>query len=901
MKRLAKGKARDRRLFRLTRSLLHTVVMLVSATSFAHAASDSEVTRTTLKNGLRVVIVRNSLAPVITTQVNYIVGSNETPAGFPGTAHALEHMMFRGSAGLSAAQLSSLIAAMGGNFNAATQQVVTQYYFTVPASDLETALHIEAIRMRDVLATDELWRQERGAIEQEVAQDYSNPQYLFYSRLLAQMFAGTPYAHDALGTRPSFQKTTGAMLKDFHRKWYAPNNAVLVIVGDVNPTAALKTVKQLFESIPARVVPARPKIALQPLKPANIEIDSDLPYGLATVAYRLPGYTDPDFAAGVVLADALDSRRGELYRLAAEGKALSGGFDASALPAAGFGYAHAAFPQGQDSAALIGEMKQIVAGYVAKGFSADLVEATKRREVAEAEFRRNSISGLAAEWSQALAVEGRASVDDDIEAIKKVTVADVNRVAKKYLINDSAVTVVMTPRESGEAVASPGSRSGGESFAPQQTKSVPLPAWAKKTFAPLAVPTSTVNPSVAVLPNGLRLIIQPETISDTVSVYGRVKNLAELQVPPGKEGTDQILTDLFAYGSTTLDRVAFQEALDEIGAKAQAGTNFSLEVLVDNFARGVELLADNLLHPALPEAAFKAVQQRTRQAVAGQLQSPIYRSGRAFLKAIYPETDPTLREATPDTIASLTLQDLRGYHEKVIRPDLTTIVVIGKVTPDHARAVIEKYFGTWAASGAKPETDLPPVPRNKASTIVVPDRSRVQDEVNLGQTFGLKRQDDDYYALQLGLQILSGGFYASRLYQDLREKSGLVYSINAQLQSSKTRSVFSVSYACDPPNVAKARALVERNLRNMQTKPVTIAELERAKILLLRNIPLSESSILGIAGGLLDRSVRDLPLDEAIRAAKRYATFSASDVQAAFAKWLKVEDLAQVVLGPNPK
>ena len=866
-----------------------------------YAQTNTEVMRATLKNGLRVVIVPNALAPVVTTEVNYIVGSNEAPAGFPGTAHALEHMMFRGSPGLSAAQLASLIAGMGGSFNANTQQIVTQYFFTVPANDLETALHIEAIRMRDVLATDSLWRRERGAIEQEVAQDYSNPQYLFYSRLVAQMFAGTPYSHDALGTRPSFQKTTGAMLKEFHRKWYAPNNAILVIVGDVNATTALAKVRRLFESIPARDVPARPKIALRPLQAATIEIDSDLPYGLAAVAYRLPGYTDPDFAAGVVLADALDSRRGGLYGLAAEGKALSGGFDASALPAAGLGFAHAAFPRGHDSAALAAEMKQIIAGYLDKGFSADLVEATKRREVAEAEFRRNSISGLAAEWSQAMAVEGRATVDDDIDAMKKVTVADVNRVAKKYLVNDSAVVVIMTPRESGEAVVSQSPRSGGESFAPKQTKSVPLPAWARKIFAPLAVPTSAVHPIDTVLSNGLRLIIQTESISDTVSVYGRVKHRAEMQVPPGKEGADQILSDLFSYGSIKLDRIAFQEALDEIGAKIHAGTTFSLEVLPDDFARGVELLADNLLHPALPEAAFRAVQQRMGKAVAGQLQSPIYRSGRAFLKAIYPENDPTLREATPETVASLTLDDVRGYHAKVFRPDLTTIVIIGKVTPEHARAVIEKYFSRWQASGAKPETDLPPVPRNKASATVVPDHSRVQDEVSLGQTFALKRQEDDYYALQLGLQVLSGGFYASRLYQDLREKSGLVYSIDAQLQSGKTRTVFAVSYACDPPNVAKARALVERNLRVMQTKPVTGKELEQAKILLLRNIPLSESSIDGIAGGLLDRSLRDLPLDEPISAAKRYAAFTAADVQAAFAKWLKLEDLAQVVLGPNPK
>jgi len=877
------------------------MMALLTFIARAQANTESDITRATLKNGLRVVIVRNTLAPVVTTQLNYLVGSNEAPPGFPGMAHALEHMMFRGSPGLSAAQLSNLIAAMGGNFNANTQQVVTQYYFTVPASDLETALNIEAVRMRDVLSTAELWRQERGAIEQEVARDLSNPEYLFYSRLLEKMFLGTPYAHDALGTRPSFQKTTGKMLKDFYKKWYVPNNAILVIVGDVDPPTALATVKRLFEPIPRRTVPARPTIRLQPLKPATIEIDSDLAYGIAAVAYRLPGSKDPDFAAGIVLADTLDSRRGDLYRLAAEGKTISGGFDAVALPDAGFGYANAAFPREQDSSALITEMKRIVADYVAKGFPADLVEATKRREVAEAEFRRNSISGLAAEWSQALAVEGRNSPDDDIEAIKKVTLADVNRVAQKYLLNDNAVVVVMTPRESGEPVASQGGRAGGESFAPKQTKSVPLPAWAKKTLSPLAIPTSTVDPKVTVLPNGLRLIVQPETISDTVSVYGRVKNRAEVQVPPGKEGVDQLLDHLFSYGSVKLDRLAFQEALDEIGAKAETGTNFSLQVLPERFERGVELLADNLLRPAFPETAFKALQQRTRQAVAGQLQSPVYLSQRAFLQAIYPEKDPTLRQATPETVGSLRLEDVHAYYEKVFRPDLTTIVVVGKVTPDQAQAVIEKYFGAWKAAGPKPETDLPPVPRNKASASVVPDRSRVQDEVSLGQTFELTRQHPDYYALQLGLQVLSGGFYASRLYQDLRERTGLVYSIDARLQSGKTRSVFTVSYACDPGNVAKARALVERNLGDLQTKPVTAVELQQAKILLLRRIPLSESSIHGIAGGLLDRSMRDLPLDEPITAAKRYAAFTASDVQAAFAKWLKLEDLAQVVLGPNPQ
>src|SRR5438445_5178146 len=123
-----------------------------------------DVSRATLDNGLRVVIVRNSLAPVVTTVMNYLVGSNDAPQGFPGTAHALEHMMFRGSPDLSADQLAAIAAAMGGVFDAATQQRATQYVFTVPAEDLEVALHIEAIRMRGILARPDLWDRERGAI-----------------------------------------------------------------------------------------------------------------------------------------------------------------------------------------------------------------------------------------------------------------------------------------------------------------------------------------------------------------------------------------------------------------------------------------------------------------------------------------------------------------------------------------------------------------------------------------------------------------------------------------------------------------------------------------------------------------------------------------------------------------
>jgi zinc protease len=866
----------------------------------ARAAGKGNIIRATLKNGLRVVIVRNALAPVVTTEVNYLAGSNEAPEGFPGMAHAEEHMMFRGSPGLSASQFSTISAALGGDSNAGTQQVVTQYHLTVPADALDTALRIEAIRMRAALNTEELWRLERGAIEQEVAQDLSDPQYIFYTRLLEALFSDTPYAHDALGTRPSFDKTTGAMLDKFHRDWYGPNNAILVIVGDVAPTRAIARVKRYFGPIPSRILPPRPEVRLNPLKPAVIELDTDLPYGLAAVAYRLPGYKSPDFAAGQILADVLDSRRGNLYALVPEGKALFAGFDGSVLPKAAFGYASAAFPPGGDGAALVSAMKGIVAGYLKDGIPPALVEAAKRRETASTEFRKNSVDGLAAAWSQALAVEGRNSPDDDIEAIRKVTVADVNRIAREYLVNETATTAVLTPRPSGAQVSGKGF-GGGESFAPKRAKPARVPAWAKKALTTPVLPASRVKPVDVLLPNGLRLIVQPETISRTVTVSGRVRSNPDLQAPMGKEGVDRVLGDLFPYGTATLDRLAFQEAQDNIAATISAGTSFSLRVPAEGFDQGVRLLAENLLRPALPGNAFGIVRQQTASTVEGELKSPDHLSRRALRTGLYPKGDPALRQATPATVAGLTLEDVRAYHGKVFRPDMTTIVVVGDVTPERAKAVIGNDFAGWKAEGPKPEIDPPAVPPNVPSFVAVPDANRVQDEVTLAETLGVTRDHPDYYTLQVGTHVLAGAFYATRLYRDLREQTGLVYVVEAMLKAEKTRSVYAVFFGCDPPNVSKARDIVERDLREMQTIPVSADELRQAKTLLIRKIPLSESSVDGIAGTLLDLSQRDLPLDEPVRAANRYRRITAEQVRAAFRMWVRPAYFVQVTLGPEGK
>ncbi|GAB3782559.1 M16 family metallopeptidase [Dyella agri] len=880
--------------------LAAAIGLALAAGSTIAATGGADVTRATLDNGLRVVIVRDTLAPVVTTEMNYLAGSDEVPAGFPGTAHAVEHMMFRGSPGLSKDQLAAIAANMGGAFNADTTQGVTQYYFVAPAQDLDVALHVQSLRMRGVDMDPKEWNKERGAIEQEVSRDLSSPDFKFYSQLLEQMFSGTPYAHTPLGTRPSFEKTTAAMLKDFHDTWYAPNNAILVIAGDVDPAATLAKVKQEFGGIARKTLPARPAFAFKPVTAKTVELPTDSPYGSVYLGYRMPGLTSKEYATALVLSQALGSQRAALAGMRFDGTALYGGFFGDSMPQAGLGMAVGIFPKGGNPQPILAKMQAILAEAASKGVDPALVDAAKRTAVADLEFKKNSVDGLANAWSHALAFQGAESPDTIKAAIEAVTPAAVNALAKQTFDPAHAITAILTPESSGKPVAGKGF-GGAESFASSPDKPVQLPDWAEQAFAKLEVPKSSLKPVSYTLPNGLTLIVQPESISDTVELYGRIKTNEDLQAPKGEEGVADVLDGLFPFGTASMDRLQFQQALDTISAHESAGTSFSLAVPSAHFAEGVKLLADNELHPALPAQAFAVVQQQTAGMVAGELQSPDFLFELGLGKALLPADDPQLRHATPQDVMALTLDKAKQYYTQTFRPDMTTIVVVGKVDPAQARHLVEQAFGDWKATGPKPATDYAAVPANRPGRLRVPDSSAVQDSVDMAQTIGVTYDDPSRYAINLGNQVLGGGFYASRLTRDLREKHGLVYTVGVSLDADKHRGTYKVSFGCDPDKVGAAGALVVQNLKRMQQEPVSDTELRQAKGILLRRIPLGESSFGAIGGQLLTLSLQGKPLDAMTVAGQHYLELTAPQVQEAFAKHVRPDALVTAVKGPAPK
>ncbi len=883
-------------------ALAGAMLALAPAAVPAAPAPESNVTRATLANGLRVVIVRDPLAPVVTEEVNYLVGSQDTPPGFPGMAHAEEHMIAaRANKGLTENQLATITTLLGGDFNADTQATITQYYISTPADYLDVALRVEAARMSGALDLQSQWVQERGAIEQEVSSDLSNAFTRYYEKALARVFAGTPYDHEPLGTRASFERTTGAMLRAFFDKWYAPNNAILVIAGDIDPAPTLAHVRAIFGPIAARPVPPQPTIKMSPMKTNGVIRDtSDFPVPFALLTYRMPGYSSPDFAAADVAIDVLSSQRGDLYALTADGKALSTGVEYVPFPAAGLAFAYIATPQGSDTDAALNLVAGVIAKYQKDGVPADLVEAAKRREIAQLDYARNSIEGLADQWSQAIAVQNLASPDDIAARYRSVTVDAVNRVVRTYLVRNKAVAGILTPKP-GAVPSGEGGLGVKDVFNPKQTKAEPLPAWAARLNAPPSVPPSIEHPTDELLPNGIRLIVQPESVSPTVIVRGEIDRNAHIQEPPGKEGVDDVLGGLFGYGTTTYDRIAYQTQLDQIAADVNAGGSFSLNVPAASFDRGVQLLADDVLHPALPADDFKIVAEQTAQSLQGEMTSPDYLAQRALLGALLPPGDAALRHATPQTVSALSLDDVKAYHAAVFRPDMTTIVVAGNVTVEQARASVARWFGGWTASGPKPQTDLPPLAPNAPAKKTVSAPGRTQASVTLEEIVGVRRDDPQYYALQLGDAILGGGFYSTRFSRDLRQQNGLVYAISVGVSATRTRASYSVEFGSDPQNVGRARTIIDRDLHDLATKPPSPAEMAQAKTQLMRDLSLSEASVSAIAGGLAGRSVAHVPIDDPQRRARAILTMTAQSVTDAFAKFVDPTRFVQISEGPAPR
>jgi len=860
------------------------------------AAASANVVRETLANGLKVVLLPDRLAPVATLSLAYAVGSNDDT--MPGVAHATEHMLFRGTKDVSAGQYADITARAGSQYDAQTTNIFTQFYGSFPSSYLGLMIRLEADRMNGATITDAAWATERGAIEQEIRGHDSVPLYTEIGKLRAAVYAGTPYVTDAGGTIAGFEKMKASDIRAFYATWYHPNDATLVIAGDIDPVQTLAQIHAAFDPIPSVPVPPHPLISPAPLVTTTIDAGvADLPIPIAGVAYRFPHIGEADYPATEVLIAALDSGRGGLADLAATGKVLIADAESSAYREVGEGEIFAAGMPGAKPADVLKSVQGVIDGYIGSGIPDDLIAAAKTRLLAGQAYRQASIAGLAGVWTGAL-MFGRNSPDEVYDGIAGVTPADVNRVLKTYVKN--GLSILLAPKASA-SFSRPVANAGAENVKYHTDKVETLPDWTLAYFrAPLRAPDESIAPSHK-LKNGLYFTARRVSMSPVVYVTGEIQTADELNEPLGKDGVSGITDGLLDYGTVTYDRKAYQAQTDTIAANISLGTSFSLRIPAANFDEGMRLLADGLLHPALPQSGLDVLRAQTAQSLAASAALPSTRAAIAETDALYPPGDPRRRHETPASVMSISMNDVKRWYRFTYRPELTAIAIAGDVDPAKAAEIVKKYFGTWKPGrGIEPSFDYPTLSARTGKSVKVTSQTDAQSSVTLTQVLAVHNDKPaDRIALQLANTMLSGTGVGSLLFRDVRTAKGYVYGIDSSMSIGRTQSTFSISFSADPKNARKAQAEAVAVVQQLQAADVPLETLQSAKAVLLAEQVLPLASYSGVAGDMLE----DLEIGYSQKQSTTYwnalLNTTPAQIRAAMRKWIDTKRFTRVEVAPG--
>jgi len=890
---------------RLAAALAAVVLLCSPLQPLAAGAAQSTVPAPqsrTLANGLKVVVIEDHAAPVAQVHMWYRFGALDETPGKTGLAHALEHMMFRGTHDLSSAGLDDMTARFGGEVNAQTENEITHYYFVIPADRVDTIVHLEADRMRNLKLDAADWNIERGAVLGEYAEKHSNPVSSFIFNVNQRVYPGSRLGATSLGAKADIEKATVADLRRYYDAWYRPNNATLVVTGDVDAAAVFAEAQRYFGPIASAPLPARRQYALHPATATSYTERSNFPYTMVDEAYAAPGDAKPyehDQVRNDVALGAMFNPRGPFRALVEQGLVL--GYNPTPLEDRRASVVHVMLvvAPGHKPAEVRAAYEKIMAGVLAKGLDADLFDASKRSQLASMTYARDSIVGLGDAIGANMVFPGDTDPSEFDALYGAITRDEATAVARRVYAKASVVAVLQ-PGGFNAAEAQPPSSvtsSVTDSFG-DRTSNGPLvqPAWMKAALAkPLAL-RSAVDPVVTTLPNGLRLLVQRVATNPTVFVDGLVRTSPTFD-PRGKEGLGEVTSALMDWGSAKYDYDAQRKLADDRAADISFGTTFSAHGRATDFPALLDALADDVRHPLLPASKFDLVRSQLAAFAGRRALQAGYEAQRQFDAALYPVGDPVLRVPTERSIGAVTLDDVKAYHAQYARPDLTTLVVVGDVDPAQVAQQVQRAFGDWAASGPKPDPHLPSIPLPAPQTRVVTTAS--QDvAVQLGAP-ALPRTSPDFDPLTLANAIYgANGSLESRLFREVREKRGLVYGASSSLEANRDRGTFTVSFSAVPSKIDAAEALVRAELKRMQTDEVSAEELARAKTRVVASQLNAEQATASIATDLLRIGLDDLPPSYYATLADRYASITAADVRRAAQTYFHPDNLVEVRIGP---
>jgi predicted Zn-dependent peptidase len=798
-----------------------------------------------LANGLTVLVHEDRKAPVVGVAVWYNVGSKDEPKGKTGFAHLFEHLMFNGSENAPDDYFKYLAEMGATDYNGTTWFDRTNYFQTVPRPAFERALWLESDRMGYLLGavTQGKLDNQRGVVQNEKRQGDNEPGGLVFYDVLKTLFPeGHPYHHEAIGSMADLDSASMADVKSWFTENYGPNNATLVIAGDISPAEARPLVEKYFGTIARGPVndPAQAEVPTL-AQPVRKTFKDQVAATSITRYWAVEGLTGADRIAldvGASILGGLASSRLDQVLVRDEQLAVSVSSGNSAFQRIGLLSVEATLKDGGDLAALEQRMDEVVNRLITEGPTEDEVRRAVTSNLARTIRGLEQVGGFTGK-AQTLA-EGEVLAGDpefyarEFETLAALTPAQVQAALARWMTRP-AMTVVLEPGprdaayEEAASVAASENASERDRSAETISVSVERPRPAIDSIAQLDFP----DVERATLKNGMTVTYARRTAVPATYV-ALAFNAGGAADPVAKRGLSSLTTALFDEGTTKLTSQQIAEAGERLGATVSVGggddrSTFTLSALTANLAPSLDLMRQIVREPAFNPADLERVQSQTVTGIRQAMKSPQSIAQRTLTPELFGADSAYGGVATVESVSGITRDDLIAFKDSWVRPDNGEVFVISDQPLAEIVTALNAAFGDWQAPAAPKGTkQIATSSAASGSRIILVNRpNSPQSFISGGQITPLDASDPAFVAFGSANKSLGGDFLA-RLNMNLRETKGWSYGMFGGAQARENAVAYNISGGVQADRTGDSLAEMIRETTEFLTlKGVTPEELER--------------------------------------------------------------------------
>lgn len=864
-------------------------IVLFSISSLSAGERRYAFQQAELSNGMKVITLEDFSCPIVAVQVWYHVGSKNEEPGRQGFAHMFEHMMFRGTDRLGETGHFDNVRRVGGDCNAYTAFDQTVYIQEVPSNQLELVLWLESERMAFLKIDKKGFETERKVVEEELRQGHNRPYGRMPERVLGEIFGTHCYGWTPGGQIAHLRQAKVEEVSAFWDKYYAPNNATLVVVGAVRHADVQALARKYFEWIPACPQPERPECALPPQKKSRtIKLKEDKgPLPIIGVGYVTVPESHPDHLPLEILMGALGGgESSRLYKDIVKDRKIAQVAIGGAFAFEGNGLAGGAgvlLPFGNKKE-LMKAIKSHISDVREKGITADELEKMKNQ------LRRGEVQGAMTVASKAGLLGQYAVLFGDAERINRrmaeidaVTLEDVQRVAKKYLTKSGAIHLSIEPDAAGIVGSLFGGKKKDDAEDPDAKPPVeddgtnrvarrtgPKAAAARPEGFPEKPPMAELLDEFAEMPhtertldNKLRVVVVSNHEVPMANLVLGVRSGAWTEPRPGvANATMSMLTK----GTKSRDAKKIAEQLESSAINLSGSADMdtcrvTCSALIPKLDLAAEIMRDVIENPTFPRDELDIMTKQLKVGLMVSTRTPEYLADREFRQLLYGR-HPYSRTVTGEMedVDKITRDDLSAWWGEHIRPENCVLYVAGDITPSDAFALAEKRFGDWKVDRPYAPAELPPLPDRKKTHIYLVDRpGSVQSQIRAGHV-GIKRDDPRYFASRVMANIFGGGFN-SRLNKAIRVEKGLTYGARAGMAAQRFAGEMKISTFTKTPTTADTVRTILAEIEKMRAESPTPDEVADTKSYLTGSFPGDRETPQSVVGDLWLIETEGLPKD----------------------------------------